>query len=232
MCIGHVSFFWADSSPALFSTAVPDTLSSGSEWGTVFVQVLRKQSPADTTQGMAGSTIRPLPLQRAGRRRFCRSRFPASAMDTIIAWKWGSCFLPMPHSASLSGIVVPREWSRSARRYECRRSCRRQYRGRGSCRQTRSLDLQGRSPDFLKPASSGWGRSLPDIYIIIGISISVSGLLTERRLKSEKKAKNICRIRNCHYLCTRNRKNMRSCRERCGFLRHNRRDVRRLQCSF
>lgn len=36
MCIGHVSFFWADSSPALFSTAVPDTLSSGSEWGTVF----------------------------------------------------------------------------------------------------------------------------------------------------------------------------------------------------
>lgn len=181
---------------------------------------------------MAGSTIRPLPLQRAGRRRFCRSRFPASAMDTIIAWKWGSCFLPMPHSASLSGIVVPREWSRSARRYECRRSCRRQYRGRGSCRQTRSSDLQGRSPDFLKPASSGWGRSLPDIYIIIGISISVSGLLTERRLKSEKKAKNICRIRNCHYLCTRNRKNMRSCRERCGFLRHNRRDVRRLQCSF
>lgn len=189
MCIGHVSFFLADSSPALFSPAVPDTLSSGSEWGTVFVQVLRKQSPADTTQGMAGSTIRPLPLQRVGRRRFCRSRFPASAMDTIIAWKWGSCFLPMPHSASLSGIVVPREWSRSARRYECRRSCRRQYRGRGSCRQTRSSDLQGRSPDFLKPASSGWGRSLPDIYIIIGISISVSGLLTERRLKSEKKAK-------------------------------------------
>lgn len=86
MCIGHVSFFWADSSPALFSPAVPDTLSSGSEWGTVFVQVLRKQSPADTTQGMAGSTIRPLPLQRAGRRRFCRSRFPAStwAIDTII----------------------------------------------------------------------------------------------------------------------------------------------------
>ena len=196
MCIGHVSFFWADSSPALFSPAVPDTLSSGSEWGTVFVQVLRKQSPADTTQGMAGSTIRPLPLQRAGRRRFCRSRFPASAMDTIIAWKWGSCFLPMPHSASLSGIVVPREWSRSARRYECRRSCRRQYRGRGSCLQTRSSDLQGRSPDFLKPASSGWGRSLPDTgylynnrYIHIGVRF-IDRKTFEKREKSKKYLQN------------------------------------------